>query len=94
MQIAYTYEGAKEDIEKSVVIKCVHLKGFTSQIKEKIDKILKYSWPSYSMVRKWVSEFKKGRRRINEEPRSGHPVEVTTLEILEKIRKQVQIKIV
>lgn len=77
-----------EDLEKRAVIKYFHLKGFTpKEIKEEMDGTLKEAAPSYSMIKRWVSEFKMGRTSTHDEPRSGRPVEVTTPEMIEKIHK-------
>ncbi|XP_025829860.1 uncharacterized protein LOC112904322 [Agrilus planipennis] len=43
--------------------------------------------PSYSTVKQWVSEFKKGRVSTSDGPRSGRPVEVTTPDMIEKIHQ-------
>ncbi|CAH2083387.1 unnamed protein product [Euphydryas editha] len=51
-----------EKSEKRAVIKYFYLKGLTPfQIKEELDPTLKDSSPSYSTIKQWVSEFKKGR---------------------------------
>lgn len=77
-----------EKSEKRAVIKYFYLKGLTPlQIKKELDSTLKDSSPSYSMVKQWVSEFKKGRTSTSDEPRSGRPVEVTTPEMIDKIHK-------
>ncbi|XP_014469757.1 PREDICTED: putative uncharacterized protein FLJ37770 [Dinoponera quadriceps] len=77
-----------EKSEKRAVIKYFYLKGLTSlQIKEELDSTLKDSSPSYSTVKQWVSEFKKGRTSTSDDPRSGRSVEVTTPEMIEKIHK-------
>ncbi|CAH2090560.1 unnamed protein product [Euphydryas editha] len=79
-----------EKSEKRAVIKYFYLKGLTPfQIKEELDSTLKDSSPSYSTVKQWVSEFKKGRTSTFDEPRSGRPVEVTTPEMIGKIHMMV-----
>ncbi|XP_033225859.1 uncharacterized protein LOC117178540 [Belonocnema kinseyi] len=42
-----------------------------------------------SKVKKWVSEFKKGRTSTSDEPHSGRPDEVATPEMIEQIYKMV-----
>lgn len=77
-----------EDLEKRAVIKYFYIKGLTpSEIKKEMDDTLKDSSPSYTTVKRWVSEFKKGRTSTKDEPRPGRPVEVTTPEMTEKIHK-------
>ena len=77
-----------EKLEKRCVIKYFYLKDLTPlQIKEDMDSTLKHSSPSYSMVKQWISEFKKSHTSTDDEPRSGRLVEVTTGEMIEKIHK-------
>jgi transposase len=66
-----------EKFEIRAVIKYLFLKGLTdiTDIKKELD-----SSPSNTTVKRWVSEFKMGRKSINDEPRSGRPIEVTTAE--------------
>lgn len=40
------------------------------------------------MMKQLIFEFKKGRTKTPEEPRSGRPIEVTTAEIIEKIHRE------
>lgn len=37
--------------------------------------------------RQWVFEFKEGRKITDDEPRTGRPVKVTIVEMIEKIHK-------
>ena len=42
-----------------------------------------------SMIYKWHGLFKHGRESIEDDPRSGRPVEATTSDIIEKVEKLV-----
>lgn len=42
------------------------------------------------MVAKWVAEFKRGRHSLEDVPRSGRPLEVTTLEIIRRMEDLVK----
>ncbi|XP_017475512.1 PREDICTED: putative uncharacterized protein FLJ37770 [Rhagoletis zephyria] len=44
---------------------------------------------SFTTVKYWVAEFKRGRTRSQDEHRSGRPNEVTTPEMVKKIHKAV-----
>ena len=44
------------------------------------------SAPSYSQVKFWVGEFKRGRTSLEDEARSGHPVDVIDEEMCNKVR--------
>ena len=41
--------------------------------------------PSYSMLKKWAAEFKRGRESLEDDPRPRRPVTVTTQETIAKI---------
>lgn len=75
-------------MEKKViqaVIKFLHLKGkMATQIKSRLDALLGDSSPSLSTVSFWDSEFKCGRTRTCDKPRSGRPKTATTPEIVDK----------
>ncbi|XP_055916518.1 protein GVQW3-like [Eupeodes corollae] len=77
-----------EKLENRAVIKYFYLKGLKpKEIKEEMDSTLGTSCPSYSTIKQWVSEFKKGRVSTSNEPRSRRPVEVTNPDMIEKIHQ-------
>jgi transposase len=78
-----------EKFEIRTVIKFFFfLKGLTAtDIKKELDSTLGDSSPSNTTVKRWVAEFKMGRKSTNDEPRSGRPIEVTTAEMTEKAHK-------
>ena len=41
--------------------------------------------PSYSMIKKWATDFRRGRDTLEDDPRQGRPATVTTQEIIYKI---------
>ncbi|XP_076035341.1 protein GVQW3-like [Oratosquilla oratoria] len=41
--------------------------------------------PSYSVVKKWADDFRRGRESLEDDPRQGRPATVTTQEIIDKI---------
>ena len=41
--------------------------------------------PSYATVKRWVAEFKRGRQRLENEPRPGRPVTVAKPEMVNKV---------
>jgi histone-lysine N-methyltransferase SETMAR len=45
--------------------------------------------PSYSMVKKWAAEFKRGRQSLEDDPRPGRPVTVTTRETINAIHDMI-----
>lgn len=58
-----------EDLEKRAVIKYFNLKGLTTkEIKEEKDSTLNDFTPSYSMVKRWVAEFRMRWASTSNEP--------------------------
>lgn len=76
--------------EFRVLIKHCFLVGKnTVQAKEWIDKHYGESSPSYSMVKRWYSEFKRGRTSTNDADRPGRPNEAVTEENVRKVHQVV-----
>ena len=53
--------------------------------KEKLAKYYKGSAPSHGMVHRWFTEFRCGRISTSDADRPGHPKEVTSQEMIDKI---------
>lgn len=79
-----------EKNEFCAVIKHFHLKKWTAaQIKAELNEVHGNSAPALKTIYFWINEFKCGRICTEDEARSGRPVEVTTLDIVEKIHGMV-----
>ncbi|XP_025263254.1 histone-lysine N-methyltransferase SETMAR-like [Camponotus floridanus] len=59
------------------------------EIKNELDSALEDSSPSFSTVKKWAAEFKRGRSSIFDDERSGRPKTATNEEIIQKIHDSV-----
>ena len=71
------------------MIQYFHLKGLSStNIKAELDSTLGESAPSFTTIKYWVAECKRGRTSCQGEHRSGRLNEVTTTEMV-KIHKMV-----
>ena len=71
--------GRMEKVEVRAVIKYLCKKGKTSkEIHEDFMKTLRNEPPSYSTVKKWAVEFKRGKESIEDDARSGRPKDATT----------------
>ena len=75
-----------DNISYRAVIRYPGLKGLTTKKIHK-DMVVKLeeNAPSYSMVKKWDAQFKRGSDSLEEEPRPRRPVAVTTQETIAKI---------
>ena len=72
--------------ELRAVIKYLRIKGLTRKaVHEELTATLLEDAPSYSMVKKWYSEFAHGRTSTEDADRPGRPVDVTTPETVEKV---------
>lgn len=79
-----------EKIGHRYVIQYFHLKGLgPTGIKAELDSTLGEFAPSFTTVKYWVAEFKRGRTSCQDEQRSGRPNQVKTPEMVEKIHKLV-----
>lgn len=79
-----------EKIEFRAVIKFLTKQGKTPQIiMEEMSSVYGDSCPGKSMVYKWHSLFKQGRDSIEDDQRSGRPIEATSSDIVEKVEKLV-----
>ena len=74
-------------VEYRAVIRYLYLKGKTG--KEKLGELADVygsSAPSYAQVKFWVGEFKRGRTSLEDEARSGRPLDGTDEEMCKKVR--------
>ena len=75
-----------DKIEYRAVIEFLHLKGKSStEIKTELDCVYGEASPSFSTIKSWVVEFKRGRRSIFDEERPGRPKTATIDEIIDKV---------
>src|SRR5436190_6983885 len=78
-----------DKIEYRAVIK-YFLKGNTpTQIKDELDSVYGYSAPSFTTVKFWAAEFKRGRKSLGDDERSGRPKIATTDENIGKVHEMV-----
>ena len=69
------------------LIRYLHLKCKTGKdIHAKLVDVYRSSAPSYSEVKFWIGEFKRGTTSLEDEARSGHPVDANDEEMCYKVR--------
>ena len=74
-------------VEYRVVIRYLYLKVKTgNEIQFQLADIYGSSAPSYAQVKLWVVEFKRGRTSLEDEARSGRPLDATDKEMCKKVR--------
>ena len=77
-------------VEYRAVILFLLLEGENAtNIVKRLSNVCGKSSPSYSTVASWVSEFKRGRKDLNDEPRPGRPVSQSTAENVDKVHQLV-----
>ena len=86
-------------VEYRVVIRYLYLKGKTGkEIHGEVADVYGSSAPSSAQVKFWVGEFKRGRTSLEDEARSGRPLDATDEEMCKKVRdlvysdKQIQVE--
>ena len=74
-------------VEYRAVIRYLYLKGTTGKkIHGELADVYGSSAPSYAQVKFWVGEFKRGRTSLEDEARSGRPLDATDEEMCKKVR--------
>ena len=48
-----------------------------------------YGDPKYYTVAKWSAEFKRGRDSLEDDPRPGHPADVISQEMIDRVERLV-----
>ena len=56
-----------------------------NEIHSKFIKVYGDSFRSFSIIKKWAAEFKRGRTSLEGDPCEGHPKSATTPEIIEQV---------
>ena len=73
------------------VIEFLVLEGKQPQeINESMNKAYGLSAPSYSTVKKWAAEFKRGHQSLEDDARQGRPSEAVTPKICQEVEDMVQ----
>jgi len=68
-----------DKIEYCAIIKFFVKEGLTpNEIHLKFIKVYGDSSPSFSTIKKWAAEFKRGCTNLEDEPREGRPKSATT----------------
>ena len=74
-------------VEYRAVIRYLYLKGKTGkEIHGELADAYGSSAASYAQVKFWVGEFKRGRTSLEDEARSGRPLDATDEEMCNKVR--------
>jgi transposase len=75
-----------DKIEYRAVIKFFVKEALTpNEIHSKFIKVYGDSSPSFSTVKKWAAEFKRGRTSLEVVPSEGRPKSATTPEVIEQV---------
>ena len=77
-------------VEYRAVVRYLYLKSKTGkEIHCELADVCGSSPPSYAQVKFWVGEFKRGRTSLEDEARSGRPLDATDEEMCKKVRDPV-----
>ena len=81
----------EESFEIRAVIKFLTAEGESSTgIHKRLCNVYGTRAPAYSTVAKWAAEFKRGRKSLEDDPRSGRPQEATTPEKVAQVQAVVE----
>ena len=73
-------------VEYCAIIQYVYFKGKTGkEIHGKLADVDGSSAPSYAQVKYWVGEFKCSEKSLEDEDRSGHPLDATDEKMCKKV---------
>ena len=72
-------------VEYRAVIRYLYLKGKTGKEIHELADVYGSSAPSYAQVKFWVGGFKRGRTSLEDEARSGRPLDATDEEMCKKV---------
>jgi histone-lysine N-methyltransferase SETMAR len=79
-----------DKIEYRAVIQFFVKEGLTpNEIHSKFITVYGDSSPSFSTIKKWAAEFKRGRTSLEDDPRDRRPKSATTPEITEQVQDMV-----
>lgn len=77
-----------EKVQYRSVIRYLFLKGKTpTEIKTELDAVYGEESPSFTTVKIWTADFKRGRTSVFDEERSGRPKTATNEEMIKKVYK-------
>lgn len=77
-----------DNLRHRAVIQFLTLEGKKpKEIFERMGNVYGTSAPSYTTVKKWAAEFKRGRQSLDDDPRAGRPVDVTTDEMCQAVER-------
>ena len=79
-----------DKIEYRAVIKFFVKEGLMpNEIHSKFIKVYGNSSPSFSTIKKWAAEFKRGRTSLEDVPREGRPKSAITPKIIEQLHDMI-----
>ena len=79
-----------QNIEFRAVIKFLTKEGAKAkEIHWRMADVYGDSSPKYSTVAKWSAEFKRGRDSLEDDPRPGHPADVISQEMIDRVERLV-----
>ena len=78
-----------QNIEFRAVIKFLTREGAKAKEIHRHMAVYGDSSPMYSTVAKWSAEFKRGQDSLEDDPRTGHPADVISQEMIDHVERLV-----